>query len=364
MNLSEKSRTHIDQCRFCWMCRHICPVGNATGQERNTARARALGLSLVVRGAMELKDVVDNLYECACCGACVKECVTGWDPVSFTKDARLQALLDGVTPEYITKLIDNCIDRGNAYGAVVTDEALRDAMAHHSAKTDLLLFLGTDARTQVPAAAVNAIRLMEKLNVPFTVLADEPESGSQLDFLTGASDETRRQMTECANAIDGYADVIAFDPADAKVMLREYKEWQIPCHANVHTFTAFLAAQVQSGALKLAQTGRAVTYQDPFQLARDLAETDAPRALISACAELHEMLLNRKDTMWAGNILMAQYIPLTIQKVAADRIENALGVGQHTIVTASVSEYAALKAVPQTDVTVLSLEELLLEAAQ
>ena len=54
MNLSEKSRTHIDQCRFCWMCRHICPVGNATGQERNTARARALGLSLVVRGAMEL----------------------------------------------------------------------------------------------------------------------------------------------------------------------------------------------------------------------------------------------------------------------------------------------------------------------
>ena len=47
------------------MCRHICPVGNATGQERNTARARALGLSLVVRGAMELKDVVYNLYECA-----------------------------------------------------------------------------------------------------------------------------------------------------------------------------------------------------------------------------------------------------------------------------------------------------------
>lgn len=364
MNLSEKSRTHIDQCRFCWMCRHICPVGNATGQERNTARARALGLSLVVRDAMELKDVVDNLYECAGCGACVKECVTGWDPVAFTKEARLQALLDGVTPDYIRKLIDNCLDCGNAYGAAVTDEALKSAIADHQERTDLLLFLGTDARTQVPGAAVNAIRLMEKLNVPFTVLEDEPESGNQLDYLTGASEETHRQMVHCASKISDFATVVAFDPADAKVMLREYKEWQVPCSAKIRTFTSFLAEQLKAGALQLKQTGRAVTYQDPFQLARDLTETEEPRALISACAELHEMLLNRKDTMWAGNILMAQYIPQTIQKVAADRLQNVLGVDQSVIVTASVSEYAALKSVVQDSVTVLSIEELLLEVAK
>ena len=54
MSFSSKCRETADACRFCWMCRHICPVGNTTGQERNTARARALSLSLVGRGAAEL----------------------------------------------------------------------------------------------------------------------------------------------------------------------------------------------------------------------------------------------------------------------------------------------------------------------
>ena len=40
MNITEKAKNIIDNCRFCWMCRHVCPIGNATGQERNTARAR------------------------------------------------------------------------------------------------------------------------------------------------------------------------------------------------------------------------------------------------------------------------------------------------------------------------------------
>ncbi|MGN0174367.1 MAG: 4Fe-4S dicluster domain-containing protein, partial [Acutalibacteraceae bacterium] len=89
MIMSEKSKQHVDSCRFCWMCHHICPIGNATGQERNTARARALGISLVNREAIELDDIMDNIYECCTCGACVNDCTTGWDPVMFTKETRL-----------------------------------------------------------------------------------------------------------------------------------------------------------------------------------------------------------------------------------------------------------------------------------
>ena len=61
MLISNKAKQTIDACRFCWMCRHICPIGNATGQERETARARAVALSLVERGAAKLEDVVDNV---------------------------------------------------------------------------------------------------------------------------------------------------------------------------------------------------------------------------------------------------------------------------------------------------------------
>ena len=98
MNFSDKCKHHVDSCRFCWMCHHICPIGNATGHERSTPRARALGISLVTREAIGIEEIMDNIYECATCGACVKECVTGWDPVMFAKETRLLAALEGKLP--------------------------------------------------------------------------------------------------------------------------------------------------------------------------------------------------------------------------------------------------------------------------
>ena len=116
MNITEKAKKIADSCRFCWMCRHICPIGNATGQERNTARARALGVSLVVRGATELKEIADNVYECTLCGACTNNCMTGWDPKVFIQETKTEILLNGATPDYIVKLIEKYQTTGNVFG--------------------------------------------------------------------------------------------------------------------------------------------------------------------------------------------------------------------------------------------------------
>ena len=140
------------------MCHHICPIGNATGHERSTARARALGISLVNRNAIKLSEIMDNIYECCTCGGCVNVCVTGWDPVMFTKETRLKAALEGALPEYINKLVDNCLETGNAYGETeITDELKKETDAH-SAKTDTLLYLGTDARFKEACQAIKAIK--------------------------------------------------------------------------------------------------------------------------------------------------------------------------------------------------------------
>lgn len=358
--MTENSKKHVDSCRFCWMCRHICPIGNATGLERNTSRARALGLSLVNRGTFGLEEVIDNIYECACCGACTKECVTGWDPVMFTKEARLEGAMEGVLPQYINRLLDNCLETGNAYGIMEVEETLKEAIVTHAAKSPLLLFLGVDARYQVPEAAIRAIKVLEKAGVTFTVLEKEPASGQQLEYLISAANETKEQMTACAEQLNAFTRVIVYDPQDAKVMKREYKEWGVDLKAEVVTFTAYLAELLKEGALKVEYSDKAVVYQDPFQLSRDLAETEEPRQVIGAYAKCEEMLMHGKDTMWAGNLLMKEWMPDVMLRVAADRIQNAKGVGADTIVTASVSEYASLKAVPQTDVTILSLEELIL----
>lgn len=360
MNLSEKSKQHVDSCRFCWMCHHICPIGNATGHERSTARARALGISLVNRGAMELSEIMDNIYECSTCGGCVNVCVTGWDPVMFTRETRLQAALEGKLPAYIEKLADNCIRTGNAYGEEEIAPELAEAIADHKAQTDTLLLLGVDARFKVPDQAVKAIRVLEQAGISFTVLAGEPTSGAQLDFLIGAAQEAKDQMTAAAKIMDGYQRVVIYDPNDAKVIKHTYKEYGIALHAKAETYTSFVAGLVRSGALKKRDTGKTVVFQDPYQLSRDLEETEEAREIIRAFAKLHEMLLNRKETIWAGNILMAQYLPDVILEVSARRIFNAASIGETAIVTASVSEYAALKKVEQKNVEILSLEDLIL----
>ena len=359
MIMSEKCKQHVDSCRFCWMCHHICPIGNATGQERNTARARALGISLVNREAIDLNEIMDNIYECCTCGACVHDCTTGWDPVMFTKETRLQAALDGKLPEYINTLVANCLETGNAYGKSVTCDCLTDAIKAHADKKDTLLFLGVDAKYMACEQANKAIKVLDKAGVDFTVLENEPASGVQLDFLIGAANETKAQMEACAKALGEFKTVVVYDPNDAKAIKQLYKEYGIEVNANVVTYTSFVAGLLKDGKLEAKNTGKAVVFQDPYQLSRDLEETEEAREIIMSYAVLGEMLLNRGETVWAGNILMAQYMPEVIKLVAKRRIFNATSIGANAIVTASVSEYVSLKAVAE-DVEIISLEDLIL----
>lgn len=361
MTLTKKNAETIDACRFCWMCRHICPIGNATGQERNNARGRAISLSLVQRGAASPEDVADNVYECALCGACTKECVTGWDPVAAIKDVRLQLALDGLLPAYIQRLLDHIAQTGNPYGAAALDGELEEAIASLPKQADTLLFLGADARYKAPKAAVNAIRLLQKLGVSFTVRMDEPDSGYTLDTLVGAAEETRQTMQAAAGTLADYKTVIAFDPADAKVFLREYKEWDIPLKAEAVTFTRFVAGRIENGAYAFKKTGKTVTIQDPALLARDLEETEPLRRAAGACADIREMLLHGKDVMWAGNLLMSEWMPQAMARTAQERWADAAATGADALITASPSEYAVLAKEKPADMELLSLEELLLE---
>lgn len=354
MQFTQKSKEHIDSCRFCWMCHHVCPIGNATGLERNTARARALGLSMVARDAIEYSDdIINNVYECSLCGGCMTDCVTGWDPVMFTKEARLGAALDGKLPGYITKMLSNLQEKGNIYGNASKDNIpeLEDS--------DTLLFLGEDTRAK--GCAKKAVELLKKAGVDFTVLINEPSSGYSMDFLIGAAAETKSIMENCADVLSKYKKVICYDPTDAKVMMREYKEWGIDLKPEVITFTAFVAGLIKDKKLAIKKGNQVFTPQDSSLLARDLEETEPVREILSACGEVNEMLLNREHTMLAGNLIMNEYMPDVIKKVAKNRWINAINAGTKILVTESTAEYIMLSAEKPENIELMTLEEAVLK---
>lgn len=360
MQISQRSKEIIDACRFCWMCRHICPIGNATGQERNTSRARALSLSLVKRGAAELKgDIVDNLYECALCGGCTHDCATGYDPVQFTKEARLAAALDGNMPDYVEKLLDNIDKTGNIYGITEIADVLKNAIKDLPKRADILFFIGKDGAYKTPEKAAAAVELLKKSGVNFTVDKHEPNSGYDIDFLIGASDETRKIMSDTANRLNesGAKTIVCYDGYDAKIFLREYKEYGIVLNADIVTFPAFVSELISGGKLHVKKSDRVYTFQDPPAIARDLEDADSARKILDACGTVREMLLCKDATMLAGNLLMNEYIPDVMQLVAKNRLENAKNVNAEVIVTASPSEYYMLNSVNDSSADVITIEE-------
>ena len=354
MQFTQKSKEHIDACRFCWMCHHVCPIGNATGLERNTARARALGLSLVMRDAIEYSDdIINNVYECSLCGGCMTDCVTGWDPVMFTKEARLGAALDGKLPDYVMTMINNLMEKGNIYG-VQNENKIPEFPA-----TDTLFFIGEDTRAK--GCAKDAAEVLKKAGVEFTILQDEPNSGYSMDFLIGAAAETKAVMENCAKVLNNYKTVICYDPADAKVMKREYKEWGIEIKAEVVTFTSFVAGLIKNGKLSIKKQNLTFTPQDSPILARDLEETEPMREILSACGEVKEMLLNRQYTMLAGNLIMNEYMPSVMQKVAENRWINAKNADAEILVTTSPAEYMILESVKPENIELMKIEEAVLK---
>lgn len=354
MQFSSKAKEHIDSCRFCWMCHHVCPIGNATGQERCTARARALGLSMVARDAMEYsEDIIDNVYECSLCGGCMTDCVTGWDPVMFTREARLGAALDGKLPSYIMTMIENLNTKGNIYGLPANDKIpVRE-------DNDTLLFLGEDTRFK--GCAKDAVELLDKAGVRFAMLKDEPNSGYSMDFMIGAAAETKAIMENCAKTLNNYKTVICYDPADAKVMRREYKEWGIELTAEVKTFTEYVAELIKSGKLNVKKSDLTFTPQESPLLARDLEETEPIREILGACGNIIEMLNNREHTMLAGHLIMNEYMPTAIRLVAESRWENARRMDGKTMVTVSTAEYNMLKATQPEGMELLKIEEAVLK---
>ena len=345
------------------MCHHVCPIGNATGLERNTARARALGLSMVARDAIEYTDdVIKNVYECCLCGGCMTDCVTGWDPVMFTKEARLGAALDGKLPEYVMTMLQNLNEKGNIYGADKNENIPKADIADLPAKADVLFFIGKDGAYRTPEKAALAVELLKKAGVDFTVDKYEKNSAYDMDFLIGAAEETRQAMAATAEAINasGASTVVCYDPEDAKVFLREYKEYGIELKANVVTFPAFLAKLIADGKLAPKKSGTAFTFQDPASLSRDLEDSDSARLVLAACGELREMLLCREHTMVAGKLIMNEYMPEVMETVAKNRWINAKNIGATTVVTASPSEYYLLNATNDGSVELITIEEAVL----
>ena len=356
MNITGNAKNIVNNCRFCWMCRHICPIGNATGLERNTARARSFAISMVERGATELCEVADNVYECMLCGACTNNCVTGFDPKVFVQETKTEIVLSGLTPDYILSLIERQMQTGNVYGASVPKEL----EALYSDDGDVLFLAGANAVIKAPECVGRALFLLSRAGVKAS-FTREQDTGRSLWFLTGKTQETQNAAKAFATHASKYKTVVVYDPLDLAFMRHEYAEWGIALDSEIVSFNEYLLSLIKNDKIMVKRGESEYTLQDHSAYARDLDDTESGRALIEAVGVSRDMLLHGREANLAGHLIMAEYMPAVIRRVALDRWQNAINMGCKTIVTESPDEYVSLKESCPEGYRVITVEEMLLE---
>lgn len=349
--LTNEQKT-INNCRFCHMCRHVCPIGKQTGKEIHHARGRALILSRLLKGEKIDGEIAQAVYECALCGGCVEQCVTGFDPTTFTRAARTEAAAENLIPEAVNKVVQNLLNSGNPFGLPQAEKnkGFADLIKDLPEKADVLLFIGCTASYKTPEIARAAINLFKKAKVKFTVLKEEKCCGLYLGDLIGAVEESRQQASLVVEQIKntGAKTVVALCPSCTKVFKREYPEWGLELKAEVITITSYLERLLNEGRLKPKKLNCKVTFHDPCRLARDLEETEPARAIINSLGmDLKEMFFNKAKTHCCGGGLLDLYAPELTALTSKGRWEEASRNADTMLVACSSCQLVMKKTQPE-----------------
>ena len=364
---SEKSKTTADACRFCWMCRHVCPVGQQTGKEANNARAKGLFISMATRGTEFDGSFAEAMWECVLCASCSNDCATGYEPPIFIREARTKAIVEGLAPAYIEALFDTMVNSGNMYGVEQAKkfESLEEEIKDLPEKADTLLYIGEVAAIKTPQIAISLINLLKKAGVNFSVLRDEPNSGAYLGDLVGFVEDVRCQALTLSKAIEssGAKIVVVLDPIEARIMKHEYPEWNIAPVAQIVTATSFVAGLLEEGKLKPASLDQMVTLHDAGALSRDLDEIQPARDILASMnLTLKEMFLNRDLSRSSGGALFNCYSKDIAPMLSAARWDDAIRSGVKTLVSEAPGSYVALSTTIPQDMQLLDIFELLAQA--
>jgi Fe-S oxidoreductase len=331
---SQLAKDHVANCRICFMCRHLCPVGLVTGKESHTPRGKAILVeySIGAENAKEIfKSAIPSLYECCLCNACAGWCETGFEPGIFIREARREAVVEELLPPNIAPVVERLLKTGNLYDSADSLET-----ASLPEKADVLVAMGNTALAKTPEIAKALMSILEKAGIDFTVLKKEAPMGGAMYDMVGELSEVQDVAREFKNAADatGAKTIVVLDPMDARLLAADYPRWNCTLEAEIRTATSYVAELLDSGKIKVKNPRQdlKVTYHDPCKLARDMDETEPARKIIAAIgADFHEIFLNKKDTKCCGNECLASHTPRYAVMTARARLEQAEATGAETL---------------------------------
>jgi Fe-S oxidoreductase len=277
-----------ENCRFCWMCRHMCPVGFVTHRETYTPHAWALTVESVKRGQLQWSDETAGvMYACADCGLCQSHCATDQplpDAIAVAREAIIAA---GHAPGAVLDVRDRLKIHGHPYATSSSRAGGSGPVMSTGGDRVVALFVG-DAAHHLAPNVIDAATLVLGAAGIGTVPIGVGRSSGWLASSLGLKDVARGLATRALEEIaaSGCAEVVVLSTADRWAFEHVYPArlsaaW--PAGVIVHDLAGLLADAVADGRLRFRQQpGPPYAYHDPCHSARLGRDGAAPRRLLES----------------------------------------------------------------------------------
>ena len=372
MNI-ESQYESIDACRFCFMCRHVCTMGLATGWESDTPRGRALMLFKVLRGFEKYNaDLVQSIYRSALSGMCESWCKGGYKPTEAVLAARKDIVEQGIEPEGARRIKENILETGNPFGLPAGErfKAIEIPGGVNSERTaEVLYYAGCATAYLRPEIASAFLRILSRCGVDFTMLDDEISSGKPLTVL-GYGDEAKQLAEKLAAKIKatGCRAIVTTCPSSFDALKNDYPSMGIDLDGiEVLHASEYLNRLVSEGKLMPRKSlDRTVAVLDSDRLGRFNGLYDVPRNLLKAIpgVKLVEMSWTRDlahSCAETGGVLRQIY-PELIPPLAERILAEAGSSGARVLATSCpVTKHSLLEAV-KGEIEIRDIVELVAEA--
>lgn len=350
-----------DNCRYCLMCRHVCPVGHVTSLEPLTPHGWGLTIASVERGLTTWNsETVGVLYHCADCGTCRAHCVTDQPLPEAIAAARARVVAEGLAPASVYRVGEALATWGNPYGQPAPEPAATQG-------TDAL-FVGDDAYFTRPGLIDAVLKLLGAAGIT-PVLVGRGRNNGYLASSLGFPDTARTlaQATLDEVAATGAKRLLVLTPGDVFTFGQLYDErlgitW--PAQVMVVDLVTLLADLLDAGqlAFRPAAEDEPYAYLDPTHTVRVPERTGAPRRLLAAAmpGPAQELFWRRERAHPSGATALLHTLPHMAMMLASARLEDARNSGARLLVTESPGDLALLERLaPRMGLRMQGLYELL-----
>jgi Fe-S oxidoreductase len=357
-----------DHCRYCLMCRHVCPVGHVTQLETLTPHGWALTIASVQRGLLTWNaETVDVLYSCADCGLCRANCVTDQPLPNAIAAARAEVTAGQLAPTIVYEIGEMLKTYENPY--------VKQSPTRATGTGVVALFVGDDAQYRWPGGTDAARELIQNTGVTAVEIGVGRNNGylaSSLGFPDIA--RTLAQATLDELRASGAQKMLVLSPGDYYSFAQHLRErlglaW--PEEVELIELTTYLVHYLKAGtfAIKSSDGEMSHVYVDPTHAVRVSVRNRDPHSARTLLE--HATATPARELFWregrahpVGSTALQFTQPQLAEKLTRARLEDAQATGAQMVICEDAGTLAQLaRFAGDYDLHIKGLYELLAEKA-